>query len=127
MTSEKKVNAFEKAAEDRRNKFIIENDHVADEMLESRVEPLEIDEIRERQTIGLKSILTKTKPTRRQCSYYLDTKVDDFFMRLAEATSTSKSEIVNQVLMIAISNNPDIQELAKNNKKINKILREFYD
>lgn len=123
-----KQNRFEKAANDRRAQFVEENDHVADAIMQTKVDVEDdIDENDTDTALSLKSVLTKTKPRKRQCSYYLDSKIDDFFMRFSEITDSSKSELINQLLTIAILENPDIQEMASNNKKIQKILDEFRD
>lgn len=130
--AEEKVNMFEKAAEDRRRKIVEENAYVADEIMATKVDNVEDSDTDKPTDIGntvdsLKSIIIKEKPKKRRCSYYLDDKVDDFFIGLGRVTSTSKSELVNQLLIIAISNDPDIQELAKTNKKVKKLLDEYYE
>ena len=120
---EEKENRFEKAANDRRAQFVEENKHVADAIMKSKVE----SEGDSNEGLSLKDILSKTKPRKRQCSYYLDSKIDDFFMRFSELTNSSKSELVNQLLTIAILDDPDIRELASANKKIQKLVDEFQD
>ncbi len=123
-----KQNRFEKAANERRAQLVEENDHVADAIMQTKVDiDSDTDENDIDTSLSLKSVLTKTKPRKRQCSYYLDSKIDDFFMRFSEITDSSKSELINQLLTIAILGNPDIQEMANSNKKIQKILDEFQD
>lgn len=129
MTTDR-PNMFEKAAEERRAKIIEENNYVADEILSTRIIPIEED-VKEDNSIpnnSLKKLLAaKDKPIKRQCSYYLDANIDDFFMRLGEIMEVSKSEIVNQLLRSAIIENPEIQEMAQINKRVNRILREFHE
>lgn len=119
-----KQNRFEKAVNDRRSQFVKENDHVADSIMQSKIEENDKDED---ESISLKDLFAKTKPRKRQCSYYLDSKIDDFFMRFSEVTDSSKSELVNQLLTIAILENSDIQELANSNKKVARIVKEFHE
>ena len=98
-----KENRFEKAANDRRVQFVEDNDHVADAIMQTKIEAdNNTDENDTDTSLSLKSVLTKTKPRKRQCSYYLDSKIDDFFMRFSEITDSSKSELINQLLTIAI-------------------------
>lgn len=126
MTAEK-PNMFKQAAEERRNKFVEDNDHVADEIMATRVDTIE-EKVQKNSvpSNSLKKLLIKdNKPTKRQCSYYLDSNIDDFFMRFGEILDVSKSELVNQLLKIAILENEEILEMSKNNKKVSKLLREF--
>lgn len=114
--SAEKVNMFGNAAKERRSKFIEENEDVADKILSTR--PNSKDNT-------IKKLLVKNKPIKRQCSYYLDANIDDFFIGLSEIIEVSKSELVNQLLKIIINEYPEIQEMASDNKKINKILQEY--
>lgn len=125
-----KVNMFDKANEDRRAKISEENAYVAEQIMSTKPELKQEESIVEttdnnNAEYSLKSILIKDKPSKRRCSLYLDSKIDDFFMRLGEVTGTSKSELINQLLVIAIAEDPDIQELARTNKKIKKIKDEY--
>lgn len=127
MMSNKKVNMFDKAAEDRRIKFISENSDVAEEIMSTKSKndnktPSDVEN--ELQEYGIKKILSQEKPIKRRCTYYLDSSVDDFFLRLGEIINISKSKLVNELLIEAIATNEDIKELSKSNKKVKKILKE---
>lgn len=119
--SEKPVNKFNKAQEDRRKSFIVENDYVADDVV-STAPPQSKPVL---SSGGLKSIIEQEKEVKVKTSITIDADTDEFYMRLGRILGLSKSSLVSEILSFSINTNSDIQELAKTNKKVKKILDDF--
>lgn len=118
--SEKPINKFNKAQEDRRKAFVSENNYVADDVV-SAEDAAEINN----NEIGLKSIIEKKKDVKAKISITIDADTDEFYMRLGRIVGVSKSKLMAEVLAFSINTNSDIQEMAQSNKKIKKILEDF--
>lgn len=121
-------NMFKKRKnEDRRKQFIEENKEVADKVLfsaTSKNKEREIEDKENNETMAKKKIsfFKKEKISKNNYNYYLEDKIDEFITILAELSDASKSELVNHFLKMAIIDNIEIQELAKEDKKIKKAL-----
>lgn len=118
------VNKFNKAQDDRRKRFVAENDYVADDVV-SMPDTTTTDEESVEDEGGLGALLNQKRTLKTRATIYLDADADDFYTRLSRLTSISKSKLMSEVLKIAINTDPDIKELANSNKKIKKVLDDF--
>ena len=139
-------NMFEIRQSDRRKKIIEENLDVADQILatnpsmnilqsENEIgEPqeevvIEQPEIKEEKPTELEdspvfklSLLKKEKIKKNTFNYYLEDALDELAEILADKMGISKSEVVSLLLKSAILTNEDIQNLAKSDSKVEKLL-----
>ena len=139
-------NMFEIRQNDRRRQIIEENLDVADQILvtnpnmnilqsENEIgEPqeevvIEQPEIKEEKPTEIEdspvfklSLLKKEKIKKNTFNYYLEDALDELAEILADKMGISKSEVVSLLLKSAILTNEDIQNLAKSDSKVEKLL-----
>ena len=137
---------FEIRQNDRRRQIIEENLDVADQILvtnpnmnilqsENEIgEPqeevvIEQPEIKEEKPTEIEdspvfklSLLKKEKIKKNTFNYYLEDALDELAEILADKMGISKSEVVSLLLKSAILTNEDIQNLAKSDSKVEKLL-----
>lgn len=116
-----KDNMFQKSNEDRRRDFVDKNYSVAENVASAGLDKIDTEEDK-----SLKSLL-KEKPKKIQSTVYLDERLHDFFDKLCKITGAKRSELINQLLLIAAENNEDIRLIASKNTQVAKILEEFIE
>lgn len=117
------TNMFAKSHEDRRTRFVKENDYVADNIVSTSDNTENQKTIEDNDETG--NFLIKKTRQRVKFSTYLDPKVDKFITTLSKLTPVYKVEIINEFLIYSIMNHEDIAELKKQDKKIQKAFEEF--
>lgn len=118
--TEKKVNMFEKAHDDRRQRFVEENDHVAREIVALPDEDTD-DEISKSNS----NFLLKENRKKIMFSTRLDSNIDSFINGLHAITGATKTDIVNEFLTYAIMNQDDLVEIRKQNGKVQSLFEKF--
>ncbi len=108
-----KVNMFEKASEERRQKFIRNNEFVADEIISNQPDN------------DIASFFDKPKIAKDGYNYYIETRIDDFFIGLGKVMKRSKSEIANQIMIMCIKESNVMKQLAQSSEEVQKLLDEF--
>lgn len=106
-------NMFEKANEERRKKIIEENIDIAEEVLDSG------------KSRGNFLLQKPEKKVRRTIS--LNEPVDNFYSELCEITGISRSNIMENILDISITENREIRELANHNKEVMNLIEKYMD
>ena len=125
----KKENMFSKAkTERRRDEFIKQNMDTADEIIQSGKEKIDRELlVSDKDNFLIKNLkehqAEANKKIRRTIT--LKKSIDDFYNHICEITGISRSEMIENLLEMAITDNKAIVELARENKEVKKLVEEF--
>lgn len=114
-----RVNMFDSIAESRRQQIIKENSHVADDYIATQPQSKNT----KAKVIDLLS--SKEKIEKKTCNYYIEKRIDDFFIELGKITKRSKSEVMNELLIILIGESSIMQDISDKNPDIKKLIDDF--
>lgn len=118
MSEKERVNMFDKAADDRRKKIIIENESIADEFFATQVRT-------DTKTKVIDLLNIKDKNKKKGFYYYIEERIDDLFKDMSKVIGTDKSPFINELLLIFISESLALKEMSERNPDIAKLLDEF--
>ena len=127
--TDKRVNMFEKAHEDRRQRFVEENDHVAKEIVispdDDNNSDCDVDDVGTDINNSSGNFLLKEVHQKVPMTVRVDKNINTFIDGLHKTTGAKKVEIVNEFLIYAIMNQDDLTELRNQNKKVQSLFEKF--
>lgn len=118
MTKEKSLFEDDEIVDDRTKRIIDGNYDLGNRYVESQPETV-------KKKSALNSLINKPKIEKGTYGYYIDDKIDVFITKMAKTTKYSKSEVVNQLMTLLITESDIMKELAESSDGIQKIVDEF--
>lgn len=118
MSNAERKNLFDNINETRKRKIINDGKDVASSYVATQVEN-KIDKK------SLESILNKSTKTKEGYNYYLEQRIDTFLEGMKKITGNSKSDIMNQLMIMLIEDSEIVDVMASSDKKIQKLVDEF--
>lgn len=122
---EEKINMFEKSQEDRRKKFVNENDYVADDIVSRPSDKVEGVVIKKGEGRSDNFLINQEERPKKRSGLYVEDRIDEFISKLSEISFVSKTGIVNQFLTDSIMYHEDMVELRAKDERVQKLYDDF--